>query len=276
MHVTFILVNDVYEIAPLENGKSGGFARVAFVTKNEKTKNPNTFLVMAGDFLSPSVYNSLQHEGKKIRGRQMIETMNASGVDFAVFGNHEFDISESELQSRINESAFKWISSNAFHKKGDAITPFVKSQTGITEVFPEKRIITLTDADGTTARIGLISATLPFNKASYVFYSEALSSAEKKYNEIKDSCDAVIAITHQLMPDDILLAQRLPKLSMILGGHEHDGRYQKEGSVIIAKAQANARTAYVMNLRINKKNHKNRVKSRLTTIDASIPSDPVT
>jgi len=32
--------------------------------------------------------------------------MNAAGMDLVVFGNHEFDIKESELQLRLNESTF--------------------------------------------------------------------------------------------------------------------------------------------------------------------------
>ena len=70
--VNFVLINDVYEIAPLEGGKTGGMARVATVKKELLQKNPNTYMVMAGDFLSPSVYNSLKFEGSRIRGRQMV------------------------------------------------------------------------------------------------------------------------------------------------------------------------------------------------------------
>ena len=73
IEVTFVQINDVYEIAPLSGGKEGGMARVATLKKKYQQKNPNTFLVMAGDFVSPSVYNSLQYEGKAIRGKQMIE-----------------------------------------------------------------------------------------------------------------------------------------------------------------------------------------------------------
>jgi len=119
--VTFVQINDVYEIAPLSGGKEGGMARVATIKKKYQQKNPNTFLVIAGDFVSPSVYNSLQYQGKTIRGKQMIESMNAAGMDLAIFGNHEFDIKENELQDRINESNFQWISSNAFHKTSSGI-----------------------------------------------------------------------------------------------------------------------------------------------------------
>ena len=95
--IVFVQVNDVYEIAPLGGGKEGGVARVGTLKQQEKEKNTNTFLVMGGDFLSPSIYNSLKHEGKSIRGKQMVEALNAAKMDFVVFGNHEFDVKEEEL-----------------------------------------------------------------------------------------------------------------------------------------------------------------------------------
>ncbi|MEJ7625862.1 MAG: bifunctional metallophosphatase/5'-nucleotidase [Ferruginibacter sp.] len=274
--ITFVQINDVYEIAPLEGGRIGGMARVAFIKNKYLTQNPNTYLIMAGDFLSPSVFNSLQFEGKRIRGRQMIEAMNTAGTDIAVFGNHEFDISESELQSRINESGFKWLSSNTYHKKGDVINQFVKKTGNINDTVPLTYIMNVKDADGTTARIGFIGLTLPYNKASYVMYTDPLVAAETMYNRIKDSCDVVIAITHQLLKDDILLAQRLPNLAMIIGGHEHDQRFQRVGNVIISKAHSNAKSAYILKLKINKNKADFKVKSELEMINESVPMDPVT
>ena len=274
--VNFLQVNDVYEIAPIEGGKTGGMARVATLKKELLISNPNTLLIMAGDFLSPSVYNSLIYEGKRIRGRQMVEAMDAAGMDIAVFGNHEFDISETELQSRINESKFKWISSNSFHQTTTGVVPFIKTNTAGTVAFPETFIWTVRDADGTVAKIGFIGINIPFNKAAYVTYTDPLITAEKLYNQLKDSCDAVVAITHQLVQDDILLAQKLPGLAVILGGHEHDMRYQKVGNVIITKAHANARSAYVIQLNLDKRKAQKKVTATLKNIDASIMPDSAT
>lgn len=271
--VNFLQVNDVYEIAPVEAGKFGGMARVASLKKELLIKNKNSFLIMAGDFLSPSVYNSLQYEGKRIRGRQMVEAMNGAGMDIAVFGNHEFDISESELQSRINESDFQWVSSNSFHKTTAGISAFIKTTGAGSKIIPETYIIPIKDADGTTARIGFIGINIPFNKAAYVSYTDPMATAEKLYNQIKDSCDAVIAITHQLVQDDILLAQKLPGLTAILGGHEHDMRYQKVGNVIITKAHANARSAYIISMELNKKTGRKKIKATLKMINSSVPLD---
>ncbi|MEO5647059.1 MAG: bifunctional metallophosphatase/5'-nucleotidase [Chitinophagaceae bacterium] len=276
LEAIFVQVNDVYEIAPLAGGKYGGMARVATIKKQYRAMNPNTFLVMSGDFVSPSVYNSLQFEGKRIRGRQMIEAMNVSGMDIVVFGNHEFDITESELQDRINESRFDWIASNTFHKQGKSITAFAKIKDSVSSPFPETSIMTLRDEDGTKVKLGFIGITLPFNKADYVSYTDPLATAERLYNQLKDDCDAVIAITHQLVEDDIQLAKRLPKLAVILGGHEHDMRIEKVGNVYITKAHANAKSAYIIKLIINKNDKTVTVIPELKELNETIPADTAT
>lgn len=274
--VTFVQINDVYEIAPMQGGKIGGVARVSTLKKEELAKNPNTFMVMAGDFLSPSVYNSLKYEGKSIRGRQMVESLNTAGLDFAVFGNHEFDIKENELQERINESTFKWIASNTFHKTESGAAPFVKTNSAGTESIPESYILELQDRDGTKAKIGFIGLTLPFNKANYVSYTNELDVAEKLYNELKLTCDAVVAITHLAIEEDMILAKKVPGISLIMGGHEHDMQFKKIGDLYITKAHANAKSAYVNYLTIDVKNKTTSVIPELRMIDNTIKEDPET
>jgi 2',3'-cyclic-nucleotide 2'-phosphodiesterase (5'-nucleotidase family) len=276
LEITFIQVNDVYEIAPTSGGNAGGMARVATIKKENRKQNPNTFLVMSGDFLSPSIYNSLTYQGKRIRGKQMIESMNTAAMDIVVFGNHEFDISEAELQERINESTFQWLASNTFHKKNSTLLPFAKELKNGIAPFPEKLILPIRDSDGTTVKVGFIGITLPFNKAEYVDYSDPISTARKIYNEIKDSCDAVVAITHQKIEDDILLAQELPKLAAILGGHEHDMRFEKIGDVYITKAHANAKSAYIIKLVIDKNKKLNELTPTLKMLDHAVAHDSAT
>jgi len=272
-----VQVNDVYEIAPLSGGKEGGLARVAALKKEYLRKNPNTFLVMAGDFLSPSVYNSLQYEGKRVRGMQMIDAMNIAGTDLAIFGNHEFDINEAELQDRLNESRFRWIASNAFHKQGEGgAMPFSRTSGNDTSPFPTYLITEVTDSDGTTARIGYIGVTLPFNQADYVSYTDPLETASALYAQIKDSVDAVVAITHQAMEEDIELAEALPGLDLILGGHEHDMRFEKVGDVYITKAHANAKSGYVIKLLIDKEQGTVQVSPELRYLNEAVPLDSAT
>ncbi len=274
--ITFVQVNDVYEISTVSGGKEGGLARLATLKNQLLSKNPNTVMVMAGDYLSPSVFNSLKYHGKRIRGAQMVDAMNVAGFDFAIPGNHEFDITGEEWQARVDESRFDIIASNSFHEVNGVLQPFFQHHSTDSTALPGYLIKTYIDKDGTSARIGYIGITLPFNKADYVGYSDPLQTAKELYNKIKDSCDAVVAITHQAMAEDQQLADSLPGLALIMGGHEHDMRFDKRGNIYITKAHANARTAYVINMEINKKRRTIEVEPVLTPVDEQLGFDPKT
>lgn len=273
--LTFLQINDVYEIAPLENGKVGGMARVATLKKRLKEKNPNTIALLAGDFLSPSLLGTIKHDGKRIKGKQMIDAMNAAGIDLVTFGNHEFDIKEEELVERLNESNFVWVSGNVRHRtKEGKIEPFTVKGNPV----PDTYIMNIKDADGTSAKVGFIGLTLPANRADFVWYGNVDSAANAGYNYLKDKTDFVVAITHLNMNEDLALASKMPGVRLAMGGHEHNNMMQKFGNLIVTKADANAKTAYVHQITYNKANPKLGIgiMSKLTNIDNLLPEDPTT
>ena len=276
LEVDIVQVNDVYEISPLQNDSVGGMARVASLKKQVQEKNINTLLIMAGDFVSPSIYNTVEINKKNIGGMQMIDAMNAANFDLAIFGNHEFDLKEKQLQACLDESGFDWVASNTFQYADSTRTktnPFKKNNKEL----PETYIRTFTDEDGTIATIGFFGLTINSNKtAKYVSYDTSFATADRLYNKLKSSCDAVIAVTHQSMESDIILAKKLPGLAMIIGGHEHDMQFKKVGNVFITKAHANAKTAFVIRIIIDKTTAKVIVIPTLKDLDISLPKDPLT
>lgn len=70
-------------------------------SKKLMTENSNTLTVLAGDFLSPSLLGTLKWEGERIKGKHMVDVLNATGIDLVTFGNHEFDIDEASLQKEL-------------------------------------------------------------------------------------------------------------------------------------------------------------------------------
>lgn len=271
--VTLLQVNDVYEIAPLSGGKEAGMARVETVHKELLTQNPNTYLFMAGDFLNPSLIGTLKYEGEKIKGKQMIEVMNAMNFDLATFGNHEFDLKEKELQKRLNESTFQWTIANAKHKIGEATGPFYAKKEGVKTFIPETFVIHAKDADGTHLKIGVFSVCLPVNNPDYVEFSDVFEAAKKAYHKLEKETDVVIGLTHLAIEDDKKLAAMLPNVPLIMGGHEHFNMIVPVGNTVITKADANARTVYIHKLHYDKKTKKVTINSSLKSINESIKSD---
>lgn len=271
IEVLLMHINDIYEIAGLDGGRSGGMARVGYLKKELLSKNPNTLLLHGGDFLNPSVTATQEYEGKKIKGRQMVECMNAAGVDLVTFGNHEFDIKENELLDRLAESRFRWVSSNVKHKV-DGKTEAFKEYDG--KAVPQWKVYKMQDADGTQFRVGFIGVTLPSNPQPFVAYDDFIASAKTAYNIVKDSCDLVVALTHLEIEDDRRLAREIPGLGLILGGHDHSHMEVQEGNCIIRKADANARTAWVVKIEMDYAKPKPRITARLETLNSSVPGDP--
>jgi len=239
--VTFLHFNDVYEITPVEAGHTGGLARVAHLRAALKAQHPQLITTLGGDYVSPSALGTARVDGERLAGRQMVGVLNALGVDWATFGNHEFDIGEAGLRARIAESKFHIVSSNVTDKDGQ---PFAGTVTHA--VVPVK-------AGARTLRIGLLGLTIDSNKQPWVRYAPPLESARAAIAELKkEKVDAIVGLTHLSLSTDRELAEEVPEIDLILGGHEHENWVIERGPHFtpIVKADSNVRTVAVVTLRL--------------------------
>lgn len=265
IRVTLLHINDVYEITPISGGKEGGMARFATLRAQLLRQNRNTYTILAGDALSPSVLGTAVVNGQPIAGAQMIAMLNAVGVDYATFGNHEFDFTEQQLQSRIRESRFLWFSGNVRNAGGQ---PFPGVRQNV--------VFTVQGEHGDHVRIGLIGLTLDQNKKPWVQYKDVIQTAREQVTNLRSQgVDVVIAVTHQTFAEDQRLAEQVPGIDMILGGHEHENvrAYRGPNFTPILKADANLRSAYVHELVYDTVHHTLQTASRLTRITDAIPED---
>jgi 5'-nucleotidase len=263
-------MNDVYEITPLEGGKYGGLSRVAEIRRQLLEKNANTITVLPGDFISPSALGTAEYDGKRINGAQMIDVLNLVGLDYVTFGNHEFDYKYDVLQSRMDESYFEWISSNVYHDQNGLRQSFGR----INHLLPQYVILKIPFSKNRIVKIGMIALTIDANKQPYVYYENHIDAGKRIYNEIKDSIDFLIALTHLSIQQDKELAAAMPEIKLIMGGHEHYNMLEKVGNTVITKADANAKTVYIHHLFYNTKSKKLKINSELKQIDTTIMDEP--
>jgi 5'-nucleotidase / UDP-sugar diphosphatase len=265
--ITLLQINDVYEITPISNGKVGGLARVATLRKELLQQNPNLMTVLPGDFLSPSALGTAKVNGESLAGQQMVATLNTMGLNLATFGNHEFDIKEPQLLKRLQESKFGWISSNVTDAQNQPF-PGVK----------RSKIVTFKGKQGATVRVGFIGVTIDSNPASYVKYSDPYASARQEIAALKPNVDIIVALTHLSISQDQKLAETVPEVDIILGGHEHENIQQLRGADFtpIYKADANAKTVYIHRLQYDTEARRLAIDSQLKPITDELPSDPQT
>jgi 2',3'-cyclic-nucleotide 2'-phosphodiesterase (5'-nucleotidase family) len=272
---TIMQLNDVYEIAPLEKGKVGGMARVAAYRNQLLGENYNLLTVLAGDFVSPSLLGTMKQDGKSIKGKQMVEVMNAVGVGLVAFGNHEFDIKEAELQERMNESYFDWLGTNVLHKKGDRVEPFYKESYDYKYFAPETYVWEIENySGGNPIRVGFYSACINDNQQPWVYYEDPYQEATKAYLELVQKCDIIIGLTHLELAQDLKMAALLPKTALIMGGHEHENHIDTVGNVIITKADANAKSVWVHRFTYYPETKTTSLESELVKITDEIEADP--
>ncbi|MDQ3141577.1 MAG: bifunctional metallophosphatase/5'-nucleotidase [Bacteroidota bacterium] len=270
---TILQINDFYEIAPFENGTLGGAARIATIRKKLLAENKNSLTVLAGDFLSPTLLGTLKWEGKSIKGRQMVDVLNKVGVDVVTFGNHEFDIDETSLQNRINESTFDWVSTNVSQVKGSEYFPFKKEVNGQSVPIPKNKIISFKNTSGKEIRIGIVAPCLPANKVNYVHYDDIFESVRNEIKKLEGQVDFILALSHLTKEDDLKMAKMFPEINLITGGHEHENMKYVVGKTILTKADANAKTVYVHRIRYQTKTKKSTIQSSLVKLDKSIALD---
>ncbi len=233
VRITILHVNDVYQFMPVDGGKRGGLARLITLKKEALAENPNTIFTFGGDTISPSV------ETRTYKGAQMIDAWNAVGIDYAVFGNHEFDVKTDVLLQRMKESKFQWLGANVFDKKTNKIfadlPPFViKEIAGV--------------------KIGFIGLLLPETKQTSSMEDslqvlDFCKTAKKLVKRMrkKSKVNAVIGLTHLSMAQDKQLAQ-CADFDLILGGHEHTLLQSSSNGTPIFKMTADARELGEFNL----------------------------
>jgi 5'-nucleotidase len=246
--VRFLLINDVYVADTLSDGH-GGLARVATVRSRLADQGPTLF-VLAGDVLSPSVLS------KYYAGKQMVEALNAAKLDYATFGNHEFELDRDTLIARIAESKFKWLSANCTLADG---APFPKVQAWDTVRMSGHLV-------------GLFGLTLQGKYRSYVKCGSPDSMATRMADTLTAvGADLIVALTHQSVVADRDLLSRESRVALILGGHEHEAHDSVVSGRHVLKADANSRTAQFVTLWRDKEEWRQAVG--LVQIDSRLPDD---
>ena len=244
----FISINDVYVADTLPDG-NGGLARLATLKQRISAEGPVIF-VLAGDFLGPSLLS------RYYNGTQMVQALNAAGLDYATFGNHEFDIPGDTLIARIGESKFKWLSTNCVQSDGTRFPGVLPWDT--VRVHGKK--------------LGIFGLTLQGQYPEYVQCGSPDSAASVALDSLAAmGADILVALTHQSLAADVALLNREGQLDLVLGGHEHEAHSVAVGSRYVLKADANAVSTQFMTIWGTKGDWKG--APRLLDVKPNLPPD---
>jgi len=272
--ITVIHFNDVYQVAGvLEKGvRRGGMSRAAHIISEERRRNPNrTFVVFAGDLLSPSVLSDL------FEGAQMIDILNGLKLDAASLGNHEFDFGVDTLAKRVKESNFPWLNINLMDEHGELL------EGTIPRVIRDVPFAPMwSDDKNKTSRVCLFGSAYDVRETMYkdvarVTHKGTIDAAkvEVKHLREEEHCDLVLALTHQFSREDCEMSKVMgDSIDLILGGHDHSTELTTVcGHAPYVKADLDLKTQWIMTLWLDDNGKVNAVDGRLLSLTDADPFD---
>lgn len=224
----------------------GGFARLATAIEEEKKKNPNAFVVDAGDYSMGTLFQTIYStESPALR------LMGLMGYDATTLGNHEFDFRTKGLNDSLKSAM----------ASGDPLPQIIASNThfpedmnaelmGLEETFKAYDIkdYHMLEKDGVkVALLGLMGEEADGNApTAEVEFSDMVETTKTIIDTIKkeEDADMIMVLSHagtEGKPgktEDEMLAKKVPEIDVIISGHSHTSLYQpiKIGNTLIVSA----------------------------------------
>jgi 2',3'-cyclic-nucleotide 2'-phosphodiesterase (5'-nucleotidase family) len=192
------------------HAKIDNFGKVAAYISEQRELHPNVLVLSGGDMFSGNPIVDQYHD----KGFPIVEIMNEIGYQYTAIGNHEFDYDREIMAERMKQANFPWICAN-IHVSPEGI------------ILQPKPYVITTIAGIKVAILGLIEigkesripSTHP-DKLKGITFTDPIEEA-LKYRSLRDSCDLFIGLTHIGTTEDVKLAEQMPELDVIIGGHSH-------------------------------------------------------
>ncbi len=202
--ITFLHTNDINEIAPKRG--IGGMAELMTLLEEERAAAEHSFTTFGGDLISPSILSQM------LQGAQMIDLMNAIGLDVAVAGNHEFDFGPEVATQRFQESKFTWLGTNVLGKDGETLAGLVGLHT-------------VKAGDYTVGFFGILAPETDVlsSPGKEITFAPVIITARQAVEQLKAAgADVIVALTHLRLVDTRAMVKEVEGIHLVLGGHEHE------------------------------------------------------
>ena len=197
--VKILYFNDAHEpdMVSTEGGLLGGVARMKTVVDSIRQSSPDALLLFGGDLGGGTL------AGKLYRGTVLVDFLGDIGVDYANYGQHDFDYGLDNTQALTRRSKFTWISSNTLTTEGspiDGSVPFVIHKIGSTSI----------------GIIGLVDKVDTSSPRSGITQRDIMDCAKSAIGHLS-GVDYIIAITQMNSKLNEQLLRECPQIDLILG-----------------------------------------------------------
>ncbi len=194
-----------------DDGKTIGLAYFAAAVKEAKAENPNTLWLDAGDTFHGTPRINIS------KGMNMVELINAAGIDVVVPGNHDFNYGSKRLEQLAKAFKGSVLDANVVRRKNQKL------------VFKPSKIYKM--SDGTKVGVFGLSTpecaykTSPANVATLDFLDPVVQS-KMMIAKLRSKVDVLIAVMHMGVDasSDFTserIAREAPGIDIIIDGHSH-------------------------------------------------------
>lgn len=197
--IRILYFNDAHEpdMVATEGGYLGGVARMKTVVDSIRQSSPDALLLFGGDLGGGTL------AGKLYRGSVMVDFLSDIGVDYANYGQHDFDYGLDNTRALTKRSKFTWISSNTLTTEGspiDGSVPFAMHRIG----------------DIRIGIIGLVDKVDTSSPRSGITQRDIVDCAKSAIGHLSGA-DYIIAITQMNSKLNEQLLRECPEIDLVLG-----------------------------------------------------------
>jgi 2',3'-cyclic-nucleotide 2'-phosphodiesterase (5'-nucleotidase family) len=181
-------------------------ARAALIGKAKRAEE-RVLLLDAGDAIRAG------NIGWTPGGEPILRLMTQAGYDAMCVGNREFHLKARVFPNKIADAGFPVISASIRRRREDS------------SAFLPPRSVTL---DLAGVKVGVFGVTVPMivqrmlsaRLSDYVF-DQPLDVARTMAGELRAGVEVLIALTHVGRETDREIAQAVPEIDIVIGGHDH-------------------------------------------------------
>ena len=198
-----------------ESETSDGAAKLSGLWKEQFSIRDSSILILSGgdNWTGPAI-------GTWSKGEAVVDVMNVMGYQASAIGNHEFDFDMDNLEDRIGQATFTYISANIRQKSDDSIPKWI--QPYIIHTFGELSI----------GIIGLTTTSTPVTAfPKYVEdleFTPYIDAVEKILPDLKQKeTDMNILLAHVPASEMQIFARELSNLNipLVLCAHRHQNQH---------------------------------------------------
>ncbi|MTI96618.1 MAG: hypothetical protein FH749_14285 [Firmicutes bacterium] len=256
-----------------DNPSLGGFARLAQAVADIRTAKAEegepVLLLSGGDYLGGSPFAWLALNGLAPE----LSLMQEIGYDAVVIGNHEYDYGPEVLAQYLKAAGYPEANARTALLASNTLPP---AGHPLNDVGIQKTFVQELENGIKVGYFGLIGedAISVAPLAEPVEFADQTETAREAVAELEaQGVDVIVAITHSGEDEDVILAQEVPGIDVIVGGHSHTLLSEPiiEGETIIVQAGELLREMGYLELAYNPSTGTVRIRNQETGSPHSLP-----